>query len=224
MDELCVSQSHVGCRPHCATAFDCSCWPRVVPFESAGLSGEAVRPEEGDSDVEVEERAEDEHAQAAAPTRSRKGPLQPSSAEREQHESAGHFPYREWCRACVMGKGRHDKHVSRISEHTIATVAFDYGYLEPRDQQVDVAHGPSPILIARESMTKMVMGELVYRKGGSDTWAVNMLSSFVLLLGHPRVTLKSDSEPAIFDLKNRVAASLRSEGVQVHIYIYIYRA
>eukprot|EP00971_Amphidinium_carterae_P044432 873851-Amphidinium_carterae.2 len=63
----------------------------------------------------------------------------------------------------------------------------------------------------------MVMGELVYRKGGSDTWAVSMLNQFVLTLGHPRVALKSDSEPAIVDLKNRVASSLRGEGLQVHI-------
>ena len=40
---------------------------------------------------------------------------------------------RSWCRACVAGKGRSDKHVSSGNSAT-PVIGIDYGYLERREE------------------------------------------------------------------------------------------
>ena len=40
--------------------------------------------------------------------RARAVPVGPTRQERDDHDAAGHVPYRSWCRACVAGRGRSD--------------------------------------------------------------------------------------------------------------------
>ena len=35
-------------------------------------------------------------------------PMKPSDQDVAAHEACGHYPYRDWCRACVGGAGRSD--------------------------------------------------------------------------------------------------------------------
>ena len=62
-------------------------------------------------------------------------PHEPTKADRESHEEL-HEPYREWCRACVAGRGRTEYHVTRNrKEDAFHTVAIDYGYLSNRPEE-----------------------------------------------------------------------------------------
>ena len=49
------------------------------------------------------------------------------------------------------------------------------------------------------------------RKGFEDTWTTERVVRFIDLLRHREITLKSDTEPAIVALKNRVAAMCKAE-------------
>ena len=35
-------------------------------------------------------------------------PMKPSDQDIATYEACGHYPYRDWCRACVGGAGRSD--------------------------------------------------------------------------------------------------------------------
>ena len=76
--------------------------------------------------------ARDLEASEAFPIRRKEAPLEPSAAEREEHERL-HEPYRSWRRACVAGRGRSDGHFARSnSEKQFAVIGIDYGYLKQK--------------------------------------------------------------------------------------------
>eukprot|EP00971_Amphidinium_carterae_P113067 2239647-Amphidinium_carterae.1 len=151
----------------------------------------------GDEDIE------------SGPSKARNAPQKPTLQEVERHEASGHCPYRSWCRACVAGRGRDDKHL-RDDPGGVATLAFDYGYLEPRAEACSVDESPSPILIARCSVTGLTFAELLPCKGTGHPWCVQSLVNMALVLGQDKLILKSDAEAAIVDLKTRAAAVLRA--------------
>ena len=54
--------------------------------------------------------------------------MKASDQEIASHEACGHYPYRDWCRACVGGTGRSDAHRRRHEEQNSLPVAsMDYG-------------------------------------------------------------------------------------------------
>ena len=60
-----------------------------------------------------------------------------------------------------------------------------------------------PILVAKDRKTKVVRARVVPQKG-VQAYAVKVLGGIVDSLGYKRVLLKSDQEPAILSLKERV--------------------
>ena len=58
-----------------------------------------------------------------------RSPGEPTAAERKRH-NVTHCPYRSWCRACVLGRGkdRHHRRVDRRAD-TVPRVAMDYMFL-----------------------------------------------------------------------------------------------
>ena len=87
---------------------------------------------------EFPEAIEDNGADDVAEEAGRKvvrRPKEPTAAERRAHEEL-HEPYRDWCRACVAGRGRVEYHRGRDhSEDAIPVLAIDYGYLSKRVQE-----------------------------------------------------------------------------------------
>ena len=72
----------------------------------------------------------DLEATEVSPVRAKKGQIEPSKVDRDDHELL-HEPYRDWCRACVVGRGRSDAHVTRTNaEKQYPVVGFDYGCLK----------------------------------------------------------------------------------------------
>ena len=159
----------------------------------------AASPE--DEDMEI---PDDEHTAL----KKKRLPPTPSADDVEAHESAGHVPYRTWCRACVAGRGRSDAHHD-AGPSDVPVVGLDYGYLERRDECPE-GETPSPILVVKDGSTKAIFGEVLPYKGVGHVHCVRTLVRIVAGLGHPQVVLKSDEEPAIVALKRQAALELRA--------------
>eukprot|EP00971_Amphidinium_carterae_P136479 2704191-Amphidinium_carterae.3 len=116
-----------------------------------------------------------------------KGPEQPTAAEIEQHDSSheaqGHIPYRRWCPQCVSGRG-----VGRW----------------PTAQKTLIAREQATIVIKSQWSST---GAVALPGKGGDAHATSSVVEFLQLLGHRRLVLQSDGEPAILALKKQVRAA-----------------
>eukprot|EP00971_Amphidinium_carterae_P224186 4448201-Amphidinium_carterae.4 len=186
------------------------------PFGAAGTN--AVSPLHEGSVAEDRDDVSLGEGEPDAPTRPKRGPLDPTPLERDAHECAGHYPYRSWCRSCdccVAGRGRHDQHQRQRGEHTIPVLGIDYGYLESR--VIDPKESPAPSLVARDSITKVTFAEVLPMKGTAHKYCTTALVNFVLRLGHHRIIMRSDTEPAIIDLRGQAASALPALHVDVQL-------
>eukprot|EP00971_Amphidinium_carterae_P292441 5805252-Amphidinium_carterae.2 len=150
-----------------------------------------------------------------APVKPKRGPLDPTQQEIDNHICAGHYPYRSWCRSCVAGRGRHDSHRRHHDAHTIPVLGIDYGYLESR--VIEQKESPAPILVARCSVTKVTYAEVLPMKGTGHKYCVTALTNFVLRLAHTRLIIRSDTEPAIIDLRTQAVNALRALHVSIQV-------
>ena len=78
--------------------------------------------EEGEVHVE-EESEEDAPKLRLAPTIS-----SPSKEQIEDHRIS-HYPYRSWCKQCVMGRGVGQPHARSTHESLVPIVGMDYFYI-----------------------------------------------------------------------------------------------
>ncbi len=62
---------------------------------------------------------------------------------------------------------------------------------------------PLTILVTHDNVTKAVFANVVSSKGTSHAYAKRALAANITLLGHKRVKIQSDQEPAILDVKNQ---------------------
>ena len=175
-----------------------------------GLFAKGVSGVEAEVDSDGDSIVEDEHQedvpQEAAPPKVASRPYTPTKAEVEAHEVT-HLPYRSWCAHCVAGKGvssphRHDAECERIG----ITVSIDYCFMG--DEEVE---GTPPTLVMWDDGHRAMWVLPVDRKGPVEyvvAWIIRKLDE----AGYSGVplTLKSDQEPMIKDLKTSVA--LRRQG------------
>ena len=73
----------------------------------------AIEPLNEEDARMVEDQAGEENA-----LKTKRQPRRPSEQEIAAHEAGGHYPYRDWCRACVGGAGRCDAHRRDSDEQT----------------------------------------------------------------------------------------------------------
>ena len=83
------------------------------------------------------------------------------------------------------------------------------GFLGERESEDRV----SPVLVIREWRHKMTWAMLVPRKGREFPWIAKRAAKFIGQLGHNRVTLRCDNEPAIEALAREIAQA-RQDGSQ----------
>ena len=84
------------------------------PAEAGGDSENVLRlinPIEKEGEGDVLEPAEEEQFGTRNPRRML-DPKLPSQREVDEHNLT-HLPYRNWCKHCVFGKGRHAPHFKR---------------------------------------------------------------------------------------------------------------
>ncbi len=127
--------------------------------------------------------------------------------------AGGHFPFRDWCRSCVAGRGLSEGHyaIDHASD-TIPTIAIDYGYLGDTADD-DRA---SPIIFGADSKTRWRFSHVLQSKGIGHLHSVRVLVAELVASGYARLILKSDEEPAIVALKREVARIVKIEnGIEV---------
>eukprot|EP00971_Amphidinium_carterae_P347420 6489422-Amphidinium_carterae.1 len=174
------------------------------------LEAQAVSPLEDPTAVgDID--ADDEGMVESAALRAKPKPDTPSREEIEQHRAAGHVPFRSWCRCCVAGKGRGDRHRAK-EDGEVACVGIDYGYLHERVDLTDQEaqdQGSSPLLVMRDKWTGVTMAEVVQSKGVTHVWSEKVFAEMLETLGYHKLRLLSDGEPSIIALKEKAVKYLR---------------
>ena len=90
-------------------------------------------------------------------------------------------------------------------------MGIDYGYLKEGYISEERGHGTGkPILVVKDGKSKWLAAHMVPKKG-SDPFAITvLLREIEKVMGYKRIVLKSDQEPAILDLKNKVKKLAKS--------------
>ena len=102
-----------------------------------------IYPVERESEDDVLEPAEEEQFGTRNPRRML-DPKLPSQREVDEHNLT-HLPYRNWCKRCVFGKGRHAPHFKRAErEDSLAEAHFDYCSMSTKEQPL------ATVLVAKE--------------------------------------------------------------------------
>ena len=182
-----------------------------VPPESQDGSSSAPQCEPCEDDIQ--------------PWKTGPSPLKPSAEEVEEHRIT-HHPYRSWCQWCVWGKALGERRGQGNPEHTIAIVGIDYFYLIDGDiiAKDDVKQEPAELegmrqrkevvkaIIIRCYMTKAVFAHTIPCKGDDeDGYVVSLITAAAAWLGHTKLILKADNEPAIQALATAALRAMRTE-------------
>ena len=164
--------------------------------------GEAHEPERDESVEEVEEEPE----QAVAPKVS-KDPGLPTAQEREAHR-ATHLPYRAWCEECVMASKSNPGHKhTKYEPPEIPEVGVDYGFLREEGEDSSLT-----LMVVKDRESRVIFTHQVPTKGAGWQYSVDCLNNDITKLGHSKIVLMHDQEPALNDLCNAVA-KMRESGV-----------
>ena len=136
----------------------------------------------------------------------KKGPKEPSAREREYHEARCHVEYRNWCPHCVAARGVGQQHKSSDlntdPDEKLPTLSIDYGFMSKKGED-----GAMPMLCVKEKHSKKHAASVVDAKGATD-YATSFLVGVIKELAYKRIVFKSDNEPAILALKDKVIASM----------------
>ena len=187
--------------------------------------GVDVESEEGEEAPE-EARAEDVEPARRPPTI-----YQPSAAEIEEHR-IDHIPYRNWCPWCVRGKSCGEQHRQRHKQRQIPIIAMDYFFITPdkrvlKREELPFAQDPDgdaalreellegkllKLILIRDGWTKCMFAHVIPQKGiDQERFSLTRVVEDIMWLGHTRVILKSDNEPALLALVKESLRVLRVE-------------
>ena len=146
---------------------------------------------------------------------------EPNLHDRTLHELT-HTPYQKWCEICVAVKGRRDRHGAQAKDaRKEAEICMDLCYtgysadsfyfMKKEPVQPDgVAEIPGAreakqtVLVLLDRLTGMTRAIPLPSKE-STSYAAREACAFIAYLGHSTVHLKSDNEPAMLNLQQRIA-------------------
>ena len=161
--------------------------------------------EDGDAPPPPEPHPEQRRPRGEQRVRPMPRPVTPTPLERENHELT-HLPFAPWCRFCVLARSQSDPH-RRTRKHkgdaTVPVVSFDFCFARRSDQ--DKA---DPIIVMRDHQTRMTFAHMLPGKSTvNELYSRHVLNSVLRdleYLAHKKVVLKSDQEPAMIALQNRI--------------------
>ena len=164
--------------------------------------GDDIEPIEAPrEDVEMGNDEDEEPLEAKFP-RTIMTPKNPMSREKQEHEGSGHAVCRNWCAACVEGRGVGGQHRIELLEEeerekTTRIVAFGYGFLTQENADT------LPILICRDSRYGRT-GATWCEREGPTAYSLSCLVGFIKDLGFRTIILKCDNEPSTKALPDAV--------------------
>ena len=165
----------------------------------------------GETDDEDMEDGETGFDYGNAPVRNIHDRGQPTvSGTQRAHEDTSTLQM--WCKFCVMGRGVKSPHRRSDAQDDLEGVhhvSLDCGFLGEKESEELV----TPVLVIRERRHKITWAMLVPRKGTELLWIARRAAKVIDQLGHNRVTLRCDNEPAMEALA-RGFAQARQEGSQ----------
>ena len=175
--------------------------------------------------MQIEEESEEE----AEPLRPARDPGAPSDKQIEDHRLA-HLPYRTWCKWCNLGRGRGLQH-RHSPGSTTPLVGVDYFFITTggvkKQQELDYGEGIEgkkdleaarakgeivKCVVVRCNSTKAVFGHVVPCKGpDEDGHVAATIVEDIKWLGHTKLVIKADGEPAVQALVEQVLRGARVE-------------
>ena len=138
----------------------------------------------------------DEHGQIKPKMLS--APSAPSRQERMEHEIA-HIPFRAWCKSCVSGKCKSDRHTTsqNRSEDNIPVIGVDYAFLDKTSESGKMREEVT-VLVIKDRMSGSIFSVPVPQKGmDPHEYATRQLLRKLKWLRYNEVIVKSDNEPAL---------------------------
>ena len=193
-----------------------TCDDAVLPNEVEGERICDPKPAAGEAEGEVSVPEEE-----ARPRKELQRPTAPSQAEIDKHR-IDHLPYRNWCPECVEGFGRERAHHNHEGDgRSIPLVSCDCLWLTPRgvfsrdEVPDDEREEGRRVIIVKCAATRCMFAHAVPQKGvDPDGFVVDRLKDDIVWLGHANVVIRSDNEPALVRVVEKVAKLLKqSEGV-----------
>ena len=197
----------------------------VVSFESTEVVGDAAREADDkqvgesvlpDSGAQAQVDVEDEGNGSAGGIQRRELPssYMPSISEIRQHKTT-HVPYRSWCDECVEAFAREWPHLHREGPNgrTIPVIHMDYACLTEKGLfKVDdlTEEERKHAVVAYCAGSRSPFMHVVPSKATSmDKFAAERIVEDIVYLGHTRVILRSDNEPALLLLVSDALKGLR---------------
>ena len=167
------------------------------------LKGKTLSPVLHDEPTEDQIIQDSEAVQETEKSVSAPAPYTPTQEERERHEIS-HWPYRAWCKFCIMGRGKNLDHSRMDAElmHDIDTISIDFMYLGQNDESA------FPVMAFRVHSTRWTESFCCVSKSGRDIYNILALVHCIKRTGLRNFIFKSDQEPAILDIKTRVIEQL----------------
>ena len=161
------------------------------------------------ADEKGEESEGQEEVSEGRALKALRSPPPPTRREIEEH-ALSHIPFRAWCPHCMRGKARSgprnrvkDKH-----EQEFSTVSLDYWFMgagsTEAEQQEAEKKGQTPILVMHDSHTRA--DAIVCPEKGPEPLVVRKAVEILDLLGHKKVIMKGDQEPALIAFVNVLKA------------------
>ena len=110
----------------------------------------------------------------------RAGPRnKPTQKEREEHE-ATHFPFRDRCTHCMMGRGRTHHHVSkqRSEDQSRRPIAMDHYFMKMKSvvNAPTISEESETCIAVKEGRYQNILSSVVLKKGNSLTCLVILRS------------------------------------------------
>ena len=93
--------------------------------------------------------------------------------------------------------------------HDVLHVSMDYCYMGQDEDKC------LPIFVMKDHKSKMVFSHVVPKKGASVAYCVSQTVRNLELLGHPKMVLKCDQEPAMMDLRNATMKEGKHSGLEI---------
>ena len=186
------------------------------PEEAEGAMDESDEVQEGDGLRDVDGAAvfEDESGEGRRP-RLPPGVPVPSAEMVRRHRASGHCPYRSWCSCCVSGAANAPGHVARVDPPLCGVPELHSDYTFFRDRKGD--KNTATVLVIKERSKSGVAAHVVPKKGSGGGFIVKQFERDIRKFGHRhKVLLRSDNEPAMKDLLNKVSALRAPETIIEH--------
>ena len=139
--------------------------------------------------------------------------------EIERHEVIPPMP---WCLACRLGKGRDASHFRNPAVQEAAQIQIDFCFLRDDAAVHDVAE-PVPenpwatILCAVDVATQNPLAVALPGKNAELEYAIGQHISFIKRLGYTELVIRSDGEPSITAILERLMAEIKKTGVQARV-------